>query len=131
MRGRYPVGLGWLRSALAVVALLVMATNALAADRRLNVSDARVHRVFIPLSQSLTIELSSNLGDMVIADNKIADAQPMTDRTIYIIGKGVGTTSINLFSSDKRSMGVIEVEVGVDVEDMATAIRQVAPRSQI
>ena len=91
----------------------------------------KVHRVFIPLSQSVTIEVNANLGDLVIADNKIADAQPMTDRSLYIIGKGVGTTSINLFSDDKRSLGVIEVEVGVDVDDMATAIRQVAPSSRI
>jgi pilus assembly protein CpaC len=55
----------------------------------------------------------------------------MTDRSLYIIGKGVGTTSINLFSQDKRSLGVVEVEVGMDVDDMAVAIRQVAPRARI
>ena len=118
-------------SAFVAAALLLGAAAAQAADRRIDVSDVRVHRVFIPLSQSLTIQVNDNLGDMVIADNKIADAQPMTDRTLYIIGKGVGTTSINLFSSDKRSLGVIEVEVGVDVDDMAIAIKQVAPRSQV
>ena len=83
------------------------------------------------MSQSVTIQVNQNLGDMVVADNKIADAQPMTDRTLYVIGKGAGTTSINLFSEDRRSLGVIEVEVGVDVDDMAQAIRQVAPRSRI
>ena len=113
------------------VAICLMAVAAQAADRRIDVGSVKVHRVFIPLSQSLTIDFNANLGDMVIADNKIADAQPMTDRTIYIIGKGVGTTSINLFSQDKRSLGVIEVEVGVDIDDMATAIRQVAPKSRI
>ncbi|WP_394885848.1 pilus assembly protein N-terminal domain-containing protein (plasmid) [Mesorhizobium sp. AaZ16] len=109
-----------------------MAGTASAADRRIDVSGgARVHRVFIPISQSLTIEVNENLGDIVIADNKIADAQPMTDRTLYIIAKGTGTTSVNLFSADRRSLGVIEVEVGVDVDDMALAIRQVAPKSRV
>ncbi|MCV3240681.1 type II and III secretion system protein family protein [Mesorhizobium sp. ZC-5] len=112
-----------------MICLAAAATQA--ADRRIDVGSVKVHRVFIPLSQSLTIDFNANLGDMVIADNKIADAQPMTDRTIYIIGKGVGTTSINLFSQDKRSLGVIEVEVGVDINDMATAIKQVAPKSRI
>lgn len=103
----------------------------MAQDRNIDVTNVKVHRVFLPLSQSLTIEINRNLGDLVIADNKIADAQPITDRSLYIIGKGVGTTSINMFSQDKRSLGVIEVEVGVDVDDMAVAIKQVAPRARI
>jgi len=114
-----------------VLGLLLWTSAGFAADRRIDVTNVKVHRVFIPLSQSVTIELNANLGDMVIADNKIADAQPMTDRSLYIIGKGVGTTSINLFAQDKRSLGVIEVEVGVDVDDMAVAVRQVAPRARI
>lgn len=105
--------------------------DAVAADRSIDVSSPRVHRIFLPVSQSVTIQVNQNLGDMVVADNKIADAQPMTDRTLYVIGKGPGTTSINLFSEDRRSLGVVEVEVGVDVNDMAAAIRQVAPRSRV
>ncbi|TIV44919.1 MAG: type II and III secretion system protein family protein, partial [Mesorhizobium sp.] len=60
-----------------------------------------------------------------------ADAQPMTDKTLYIIGKSVGTTTVNLFSEDKRSLGAIQIEVGQDVSDMAVAIRQVAPKARI
>ncbi|TIW88283.1 MAG: type II and III secretion system protein family protein, partial [Mesorhizobium sp.] len=68
---------------------------------------------------------------IVVGDEKIADAQPMTDRTLYVIGKGAGTTTVNLFSTDKRSLGALQIEVGVDVSDMAQAIRQVAPKSRI
>jgi pilus assembly protein CpaC len=115
-----------------LAAMLFVASSASAADRRIDVSGgARVHRVFLPISQSVTIEVNANLGDIVIADNNIADAQPMTDRTLYVIGKGVGTTSVNLFSDDRRSLGVIEIEVGVDIEDMALAIKQVAPKSRV
>lgn len=123
---------GLVAAALAIMALpSLSASDAVAADRRIDVSTPRVHRIFLPMSQSVTIQVNQNLGDMVVADNKIADAQPMTDRTLYVIGKGAGTTSINLFSEDRRSLGVIEVEVGVDVNDMAQAIRQVAPRSRV
>jgi pilus assembly protein CpaC len=122
--------LGRIASAVAL-ALLLLTSAGYSADRRIDVSSARVHRIFIPVSQSVTIEVNSNLGDIVIADNKIADAQPMTDRTLYVIGKGVGTTSVNLFSDDRRSLGVIEVEVGVDIDDMALAIKQVAPKSRV
>ncbi|WP_265517352.1 type II and III secretion system protein family protein [Nitratireductor luteus] len=116
---------------LALVAALWAGSGAHAADRRIDVSSPRVHRIFLPISQSLTIEVNQTLGDIVVADNNIADAQPMTDRTLYIIAKGPGTTSVNLFSDDQRSLGVVQVEVGVDIEDMTQAIRQIAPRSNI
>src|SRR5439155_5475894 len=89
------------------------------------------HRVFVPVSQSATIQVNATLGDIVVGDEKIADAQPMTDKTLYIIGKSVGTTTVNLLSEDKRSLGAIQIEVGQDVSDMAVAIRQVAPKARI
>ncbi|RUU27472.1 type II and III secretion system protein family protein [Mesorhizobium sp. M6A.T.Ce.TU.002.03.1.1] len=113
------------------VMLLPIDLAAHAADRRIDVSNPSVHRIFLPMSQSVTIQVNATLGDIVVGDEKIADAQPMTDRTLYVIGKSAGTTTVNLFSEDKRSLGVIQIEVGVDVSDMAQAIRQVAPRSRI
>jgi pilus assembly protein CpaC len=126
----------WLRmgaaAALSCLAALSLSSLAAgAADRFIDVSTPSVHRIFLPMSQSVTIQVSANLGDIVVGDEKIADAQPMTDRTLYVIGKGAGTTTVNLFSTDKRSLGALQVEVGVDVSDMAQAIRQVAPRSRI
>jgi pilus assembly protein CpaC len=102
-----------------------------AADRFIDVSSPSLHRVFVPVSQSATIQVNATLGDIVVGDEKIADAQPMTDKTLYIIGKAVGTTTVNLFSEDKRSLGAIQIEVGQDVSDMAAAIRQVAPKARI
>ncbi|TJW11877.1 MAG: type II and III secretion system protein family protein [Mesorhizobium sp.] len=125
----------WGRLAAAALAcsatLLLISPVAQAADRSIDVSRPRVHRIFLPMSQSVTVAVNATLGDIVVGDDKIADAQPMTDRTLYVIGKGAGTTTVNLFSEDKRSLGVIQIEVGVDVSDMAEAIRQVAPRSRV
>ncbi|MER8751266.1 type II and III secretion system protein family protein [Mesorhizobium sp. M1050] len=125
----------WLRMAAAALpglaALLLSSLVAYAADRFIDVSTPSVHRIFLPMSQSVTVQVSANLGDIVVGDEKIADAQPMTDRTLYVIGKGAGTTTVNLFSTDKRSLGALQIEVGVDVSDMAQAIRQVAPKSRI
>ncbi|AZO16548.1 type II and III secretion system protein family protein [Mesorhizobium sp. M2A.F.Ca.ET.043.05.1.1] len=125
----------WMR--MAAVALSFLGTPAMlghpacAADRFIDVSSPSLHRVFVPVSQSATIQVNATLGDIVVGDEKIADAQPMTDKTLYIIGKSVGTTTVNLFSEDKRSLGAIQIEVGQDVSDMAAAIRQVAPKARI
>ncbi|TJV72715.1 MAG: type II and III secretion system protein family protein [Mesorhizobium sp.] len=125
----------WMR--MAAAALFFFGVSAMlghparAADRFIDVSSPSLHRVFVPVSQSATIQVNATLGDIVVGDEKIADAQPMTDKTLYIIGKSVGTTTVNLFSEDKRSLGAIQIEVGQDVSDMAVAIRQVAPKARI
>ena len=125
----------WVRMAAAALSLFGVSAifdhPAWAADRFIDVSSPSLHRVFVPISQSATIQVNATLGDIVVGDEKIADAQPMTDKTLYIIGKSVGTTTVNLFSDDKRSLGAIQIEVGQDVGDMAAAIRQVAPKARI
>jgi pilus assembly protein CpaC len=125
----------WVRMAAAALFLValpaVCGQSAKAADRFVDVSNPSIHRVFVPVSQSVTIQVNATLGDIVVGDERIADAQPMTDKTLYVIGKSVGTTTVNLFSEDKRSLGAIQVEVGQDVSDMAAAIRQVAPKARI
>jgi pilus assembly protein CpaC len=125
----------WVRIAAAALSVLgvsaISGRPAAAADRFIDVSSPSLHRVFVPVSQSATIQVNATLGDIVVGDEKIADAQPMTDKTLYIIGKSVGTTTVNLFSEDKRSLGAIQIEVGQDVSDMAAAIRQVAPKARI
>ncbi|MBZ9862932.1 type II and III secretion system protein family protein [Mesorhizobium sp. CA12] len=125
----------WVRIAAAALSVLgvsaISGHPAAAADRFIDVSSPSLHRVFVPISQSATIQVNATLGDIVVGDEKIADAQPMTDKTLYIIGKSVGTTTVNLFSEDKRSLGAIQIEVGQDVSDMAVAIRQVAPKARI
>lgn len=125
----------WFRIVAAALSLVgvsaILHYPAAAADRFIDVSSPSLHRVFVPVSQSATIQVNATLGDIVVGDEKIADAQPMTDKTLYIIGKTVGTTTVNLFSEDKRSLGAIQIEVGQDVSDMAGAIRQVAPKARI
>lgn len=125
---------GWkgICASLWLTAILIAAGPASAADRRIDVTGGpKVHRIFLPVSQSVTVVVNTDLGDVVVADTKIADAQPITDRTLYVIGKGPGTTTVNLFAENRRSLGIIEIEVGPDINDMAQAIRQIAPNARV
>lgn len=131
--GKVAVRMGLFRYVAAAMLLFALPFSpSQAADQYINVSNgAQIHRIFVPLSRSMTLQLSEDLGDMVVGNSNIADAQPMTDRTLYVIGKGFGVTTINLFSTDRRSLGVIEIEVGSDTGDISRAIRQLAPDARV
>jgi pilus assembly protein CpaC len=51
------------------------------------------------------------------------DALPMSDRTLYIQAKKVGTTNVSVFDQGMRLIGVIDVEVTLDTGNLQEKIR--------
>jgi pilus assembly protein CpaC len=118
---------------LAAAALIAnpITGQALAQTKYVDLSTPKAHYIYSPVSRSITVRVSEEMSDIVIADDKIADAQPITDRQLYIIAKSVGTTNVALYGADQQPLGVLEIEVGADLTDMAAAIKQIAPNSRI
>jgi pilus assembly protein CpaC len=118
--------------ALAILfAWFLLLSAPLAQDIQVDMSKGSLQRVALSISRSKTITFTQSVGEMVIADPALVEARPITDRTVYVIGKALGTTTISLFSPDKAPLGLIEIEVGVDVDDISSAIRQVAPDANV
>lgn len=90
-----------------------------------------VMRIKLPVSQAVTVTISDSVGKVVAADPAIADAQPITDKSVYLIGKTFGTTTVNLFSAAGAPIGLIAVEVGADTADMTRSIRAAVPGSNV
>jgi pilus assembly protein CpaC len=72
-------------------------------------------------SQTLEIPVPFTLA--VVGAPDIADTLPMSDRLLYIQGKKAGTTNISVFGANKELIGVIEVEVNVDIPLVAQVIK--------
>ncbi|HEY9012223.1 MAG TPA: type II and III secretion system protein family protein [Devosia sp.] len=124
---------GWLLAWLiAALALGMLPDPAAAQNISYDLSTTSVLRIKLPQSQSVTVVMSEAVGQLVVADPKIADAQPVTDQSLYIVGVALGRTTINLFSAKNRApVGLIEVEVSVDTADISRAIRAVVPGSKV
>ncbi len=90
-----------------------------------------VMRIQLPVSQAVTVVMSESVGKIVSADPAIADAQPITDRSLYLAGKSFGTTTVNLYSATGTPVGLLAVEVGADTADMTRAIRAAMPSSDV
>ena len=123
--------LAWLLMALTI-GLSLAPEPAQAQSITYDLATTSVLRIKLPQSQSVTIVTSDAIGQLVVADPKIADAQPVTDQSLYIVGMALGRTTVNLYSAaDRRPVGLIEVEVSVDVADISRSIRAVVPNSNI
>ena len=118
----------------ALASLGVMAACAapsLAQTVHYDLSTTSVMRINLPVSQAVTVIISDAVGKIVSADPAIADAQPITDKSLYLVGKSFGTTTVNLYSATGAPVGLLAVEVGADVADISRSIRAAVPTSNV
>ena len=114
--------------------LLALASGTVAVQAQTvtyDLSTTSVMRIKLPVSQAVTVVMSDPVGKVVAADPTIADAQPITDKSLYLVGKTFGTTTVNLYSASGAPVGLLAVEVGADTSDMSRSIRAAVPNSNV
>ena len=86
--------------------------------------NAVLSRIKLTVNKSQTIKVPSAFADVLVGSSEVADVVPISDRTIYLLGKKVGTTNVSLIDSEKRLAGLIDIEVRPDVETIESQVRQ-------
>jgi pilus assembly protein CpaC len=102
-----------------------------AAEIRQMVINGNVIQLQVTLDKAETIATDREFSDVLVGNAQMADVVALTSRTLYVLGKKVGSTSITLLSPDKRVMGVVNVEVTFDIEGLKRRLRENIPGSGI
>ncbi len=124
----WPVG--WV--GIIVAFLLVFAiVPSQAQTIKYDVATTSALRINLPASQAVTVLMSEEIGKVVAADSTIADAQLITTKSIFLVGRAFGTTTVNIFDSDGKPVGLLSVEVGADVKDLVRSIHAAIPGSAV
>ena len=85
--------------------------------------DSAVRHIVVTVNKSRTLRIEKPFASAVVGSPDIVDALPMSDRTLYIQGKKVGTTNVSVFDQTMQLIGVIEVEVTLDTGNLQEKIR--------
>ncbi len=72
--------------------------------------------VQVVLHKSETVSAEFPFGDALVGDPEIADVVPLTNQSIYILGKKVGVTRLSLLDPKKQVLGVVDIEVTYDLD---------------
>src|SRR6476659_6250536 len=88
-----------------------------------NGDDGGVQHIVVTLNKSRTLMLPQPFASAAVGSHDIVDALPMSDRGLYIQGKKVGTTNISVFDQSMRLMGVLDVEVTPDTDNLQEKVR--------
>jgi pilus assembly protein CpaC len=130
-------GLGGARALLSVMIVLAVYVwgdsrpAGAAAEIRQMVINGNVIQLQVTLDKAETIATDREFSDVLVGNAQMADVVALTSRTLYVLGKKVGSTSITLLSPDKRVMGVVNVEVTFDLEGLRRRLRENIPGSGI
>ena len=90
-----------------------------------------VREVPLPAGQSVTVQTPSEIGDIVVGNPDIADVSPLTETSMYLLGKQIGRTTVTVYDLQKSPIGVLLVEVGADLNDLRKTLQQHLPGADI
>ena len=78
-----------------------------------------------------TIRTDASFSEIVVGDPSVATVSPLTDRSFYVVGTSTGTTGIALYNNENELVGVLDVEVGPNTNQLNAALRSALPDSGV
>ncbi|QMU57870.1 MAG: general secretion pathway protein [Boseongicola sp.] len=81
----------------------------------------------VPMNRAIVVEADAPFAELSIANPGIADISTLSDRTIYVLGKAPGRTTLTLLGPDGRLITNVEVQVTPDIAEFKERLRQILP----
>lgn len=120
-----------MRRAALALALAAMASTTPALCQTVGSSALHAGTLEVPKNKSQVVSADRPIAKALVGSDKIADVVPITDRSLYVLGKEMGTTSLTLYDSAGRVISILDIAVGPDVIALGDQLRQLVPGEAI
>jgi pilus assembly protein CpaC len=112
----------------ALVLTLALLAPGGAKAREVEVGTGRTSAVVkISIGKSESVRTEGAISEVIVSDPEIADAIPLTDRSLSILGKKIGTARVSMYGEGKKLVGVYDVEVSYDTSRLGSELAQRFP----
>jgi pilus assembly protein CpaC len=117
----------------AALALCTALTPAALAQGYSTSSDAGLlaGQLDVPLNKSQVVTVDRPFGKAMVGNEEIADIVPVTNRSLYVLGKKMGTTSLTIYDKNNIVISVVDVAVGPDIVSLRRQMAELIPGEQI
>ncbi|MBK5265587.1 MAG: type II and III secretion system protein family protein [Alphaproteobacteria bacterium] len=85
----------------------------------------------VPLNKSQILNVDRVFTKALVGNSEIADILPMTNRSLYVLGKKMGTTNLTLYDGRGNLIAVVDVAVGPDVVGLRRQLSDLIPKDKI
>ncbi len=85
----------------------------------------------VPINKSQILRVDVPFTDLLVGNEEIADVLPLTNRTIYVLGKSLGSTSLSIYGSGKRLIAIVDLMVTYDIQGLKSRLFDLFPEEEI
>ena len=85
----------------------------------------------VPMNRAVIVESDQPFAQLSIANPGIADIDTLSDRSIYVLGKAPGRTTLTLLGPDGKLITNVDVQVSLDVAEFKERLQQIIPGEKI
>jgi len=85
----------------------------------------------VPMNRAVVVESDVPFAELSIANPGIADISSLSDRTIYVLGKSPGLTTLTLLDASGQLITNVDVRVAADISEFKERLRQILPGEKI
>ncbi|MEM6408680.1 MAG: type II and III secretion system protein family protein [Pseudomonadota bacterium] len=85
----------------------------------------------VSINRAVVVESDTPFAELSVANPGIADIATLSDRTIYVLGKAPGRTTMTLLGPDGRLITNVEIRVAPDIAEFKERLQEILPGEKI
>ncbi len=121
----------YIKAAIAGFTLTMASTQPGAAETLSIMQGAASSALSVSMSRAVVVEADQPFAEVSIANPGIADISTLSDRTLYVLGKSPGRTTLTLLAPDGRLITNVEIHVTPDIAEFKERLKQILPGENI
>src|ERR1043165_6484279 len=86
--------------------------------------------VKVSIGKSESVRTGESFSEVIVSDPDVADAIPLTDRSLSVLGKKIGTARVSVYGEGKKLVGVFDIEVSYDTSRLGSELAQRFPHAR-
>ena len=94
-------------------------------------NEAVARKLNVPVNSAVVVESDVPFAELSVANPAIADIATLSDRTIYVLGKSPGRTTLTLLGPDGRLITNVSVRVAPDISEFKERLGEILPHEKI
>ena len=85
----------------------------------------------VPINKSQVLRVDQPFTELLIGNPEIADVVALTNQSVYVLGKQLGTTNLTIYGPRRQLLAVLDLVVSYDVDSLKAKLHEVMPGEAI
>lgn len=122
---------------ISLFALLLVGASAkhsMAAEPSVRVETANPRlagEVQLPVNKSRVIRVDRPVTDILVGNPEVADVMALSDRSVYVLGRKLGSTSLALYGENRHLISVMDLTITPDLPTLRQRLHEIMPGERI